>query len=178
MQKTISKRLFTMLITVEAIIVALFLILPVKVCAADDVQTVTTDYADLWTGNITLEKGVTTDWYINVPAGTALKGCGATVQITGLMDEPVTLAEGENFIYEFTPDSSDDILFVCSMGAGCHKNYIHVTDTAAAESAEESDSAMSNPKTGNIGFIGAMAALLGSVAVISASKPRRNRHHK
>jgi hypothetical protein len=310
MQKTISKRLFTMLITVEAIIVALFLILPVKVCAADDVQTVTTDYADLWTGNITLEKGVTTDWYINVPAGTALKGCEATVQITGLMDEPVTLAEGENFIYEFTPDSSDDILFVCSMGAGCHKNYIqvtgnddtaesvtesvedaktvtndnevfeeisetvsdetdddssaklitdyadlwkgkitlqkcvttgwyinvpagttlegcgatvkipglldepvtltegenfiyeftsdssddilfvcsmgagchknyiHVTDTAAAESAEESDSAMSNPKTGNIGFIGAMAALLGSVAVISASKPRRNRHHK
>jgi hypothetical protein len=156
MQKTISKRCFTMLITVEAIIAALFLILPVKVFAADDIQTVTTDYADLWTGDITLEKGVTTKWYINVPAGTTLNGCGSTVQIPGLLDDPITLTEGENFIYEFTPDSSDDILFACSMGAGCHKNYIRVTgndDTAelAEESAEE-EKTDSDAKEDNAAF--------------------------
>ena len=75
-------------------------------------------------------------WYVNIPEGTEPKGCGATVKIPGLgfgtdshnkEEGHITLVQGENFIYEFTPEEVGDILFTCWMGSQCHYNYIHVT---------------------------------------------------
>ena len=103
---------------------------------ADNPTVLVTEYADLWNSSITVKAGETVKWYVNVPEGTELKGCSATIKIPELglgtdsndkEDEHVTLAQGENFIYEFTPTEEGDILFSCWMGSGCHHNYIHVT---------------------------------------------------
>ncbi|MBE6864797.1 MAG: fibronectin type III domain-containing protein [Ruminococcus flavefaciens] len=103
---------------------------------ADDTTVLVTEYADLWNSNITVKAGETVKWYVNVPEGTEPKGCSATIKIPELglgtdsntkEDEHITLVQGQNFIYEFTPEKEGDILFSCWMGSGCHHNYIHVT---------------------------------------------------
>lgn len=115
---------------------------------ADDTTVLVTEYADLWSGNISVKAGDTVKWYVNVPEGTEPKGCGATVKIPDLgfgtdtnskEDEHVTLVQGENFIYEFTPETERDILFTCRMGSSCHHNYIHVTADGTYKAAKPSD---------------------------------------
>ena len=105
--------------------------------ADDDVQIIETDYSKLWSGNITAQAGKTVKWYVNVPEDANLRGCKSTIKIPGLgwgtdtanRDEGhLKLEEGLNFIYEFTPENAEDILFTCWMGSGCHHNYIHVKD--------------------------------------------------
>ncbi len=103
----------------------------------ENVQTIVTEYSDLWNGTISAKPGETVRWYVNVPEGTALKGCGATIKIPDLgwgtdshnkEEGHLTLTEGENFVYEFTPGETGDILFTCWMGSGCHYNFIHITE--------------------------------------------------
>ena len=115
---------------------------------ADDTTTLVTEYSDLWSGNITVKAGTAVKWYVNVPEGTEPKGCGATVKIPDLgfgtdtnnKDEGhITLVQGENFIYEFTPETERDILFTCRMGSSCHHNYIHVTADGTYKTAKPSD---------------------------------------
>ena len=102
----------------------------------ENVQTIVTEYSDLWNGTISAKPGKPIKWYVNVPEGTALKGCGATIKIPDLgwgtdshnkEEGHLTLQEGENFIYEFTPEETGDILFTCWMGSNCHYNFIHIT---------------------------------------------------
>ncbi len=104
--------------------------------AKPEEQEVVTQYDDLWTGNITVKAGVHVKWYVYVPEGTALNGCAKTIKIPGLgwgtdshnkNEGHLTLETGKNFVYEFTPEKTGDILFTCWMGSGCHYNYIHVT---------------------------------------------------
>ena len=123
---------------------------PVFSVSAEEVQTIVTEYEDLWTGNITVKVGVPVKWYVNVPEGTEPKGCRATIKIPDLgwgtdthnKDEGhLVLTEGENFVYEFTPEETGDILFCCWMGSGCHKNYIHVVD----DTTEPNDDSTANP---------------------------------
>ncbi|MBP5378653.1 MAG: fibronectin type III domain-containing protein [Ruminococcus sp.] len=115
---------------------------------ADDATVLVTEYSDLWSGNISIKTGDTVKWYVNVPEGTEPKGCGATIKIPGLgfgtdadnKDEKhISLVQGENFIYEFTPEAERDILFTCRMGSSCHHNYIHVTDDGTYKAAKPSD---------------------------------------
>lgn len=115
---------------------------------ADDTTKLVTEYSDLWSDNITVKAGDTVKWYVNVPEGTEPKGCGATVKIPDLgfgtdtnnKDEGhITLVQGENFIYEFTPETERDILFTCRMGSSCHHNYIHVTADGTYKTAKPSD---------------------------------------
>ena len=105
--------------------------------AEDEIQTIVTEYSDLWTGTISVKVGVPVKWYVNVPEGTEPRGCGATIKIPDLgwgtdthnnEEGHLVLTEGENFIYEFTPEETGDILFTCWMGSGCHSNYIHITE--------------------------------------------------
>ena len=99
-------------------------------------QKIVAEYDQLWTSNITVKAGVPVKWYVNVPEGTELLGCARTIKIPDLgwgtdssnkEEGHLTLEQGENFIYEFTPDEVGDILFTCWMGSQCHYNYIHVT---------------------------------------------------
>ncbi|MBR4627177.1 MAG: fibronectin type III domain-containing protein [Ruminococcus sp.] len=115
---------------------------------ADDPTVLVTEYADLWNSSITVKAGKTVKWYVNVPEGTEPKGCGATVKIPELglgtdsndkEDKHITLVQGENFIYEFTPEKEGDILFNCWMGSGCHHNYIHVTSDGTYNADKPSD---------------------------------------
>lgn len=115
---------------------------------ADDATVLVTKYSDLWNGNISIKTGETVKWYVNVPEGTEPKGCGATIKIPGLgfgtdadnKDEKhITLVQGENFIYEFTPEKESDILFTCRMGSSCHHNYIHVTGDGTYKATKPSD---------------------------------------
>ena len=115
---------------------------------ADNSTKLVTEYSDLWSGNITVKAGTAVKWYVNVPEGTEPKGCGATVKIPDLgfgtdtnnKDEGhITLVQGENFIYEFTPETERDILFTCRMGSSCHHNYIHVTADGTYKTAKPSD---------------------------------------
>ena len=115
---------------------------------ADDTTVLVTEYADLWSGNISVKAGDTVKWYVNVPEGTEPKGCGATVKIPDLgfgtdtnnkEEEHISLVQGENFIYEFTPETERDILFTCRMGSSCHHNYIHVTANGTYQVAKPSD---------------------------------------
>ena len=115
---------------------------------ADDTTTLVTEYSDLWSGNITVKAGTAVKWYVNVPEGTEPKGCGATVKIPDLgfgtdtnnKDKGhITLVQGENFIYEFNPETERDILFTCRMGSSCHHNYIHVTADGTYKTAKPSD---------------------------------------
>lgn len=121
---------------------------------ADNVQYIYTDYADLWTSDdITAEAGRPVKWYVVVPDDVTPKGCRATVKIPGLgfgtdtynRDEGhIVLQQGENFIYEFTPEEEGDILFTCWMGSGCHKNYIHVTPAPVPEPDPEDSSSVTD----------------------------------
>ena len=117
---------------------------------AADATVFVTDYADLWSGNISVKAGDTVKWYVSVPEGTQPKGCGATIKIPDLgwgtdthnkEEGHLTLAEGENFVYEFTTDEERDILFTCWMGSSCHHNYIHVTADGTYNTAKPSDAA-------------------------------------
>ena len=118
-----------------------------------DTQIVVTEYSDLWSGDITVKAGTLVKWYVNVPEGTTLLGCAATIKIPGLgwgtdthnkEEGHLKLVEGNNFIYEFTVEEERDILFTCWMGSGCHHNYIHVvkedekTDESETGKAEDS----------------------------------------
>ena len=113
----------------------------------NEVQKVVTEYSDLWTGKIAFKVGEPVKWYVNVPEGTEPKGCSATVKIPGLGygtesndkdEDHVTRTQGENFIYEFTPESEGDFIFTCWMGSGCHSNNLHVTaDGTYSASAPE-----------------------------------------
>lgn len=115
---------------------------------ADDTTVLVTEYSDLWSSNISVKAGDTVKWYVNVPEGTEPKGCGATVKIPDLgfgtdtnnkEEEHISLVQGENFIYEFTPETERDILFTCRMGSSCHHNYIHVTANGTYQVAKPSD---------------------------------------
>ncbi len=115
-----------------ALTVALAGIAPISAAAE---QVVVTEYDELWTRNIEVKAGESVKWYVNVPEGTEPKGCKATIKIPGLgwgtdthnkEEGHLKLEQGENFVYEFTPEEEGDILYTCWMGSGCHKGYIHV----------------------------------------------------
>lgn len=110
-------------------------------------QVIITPYEDLWKEPIEVEAGTPIEWYVSLPEGTELKGCGATVKIPGYeawtddfdkTQNHIVLAEGNNLIYKFDTLEPGDILFACWMGSGCHKNYIHVTEKSSAVSTDES----------------------------------------
>jgi hypothetical protein len=117
------------------------------------IQEIVTDYADLWFNDeapIVVNAGVPVRWYVNAAPGAfdALRmACGKTIKIPGLgwgtdtyndKEGHLTLAEGKNFVYEFTPTEPGDILYTCWMGSDCHSGYIRVT--AAGTSAPVADS--------------------------------------
>jgi hypothetical protein len=106
----------------------------------EGVQELTTSYAALWSSDsITVKAGIPVKWYVEAAPGSLPKSgmaCGKTIKIPGLgwgtdsyneNEGHLTLAEGKNLVYEFTPDKAGDILFTCWMGSECHSNYIHVT---------------------------------------------------
>ena len=105
----------------------------------DGVQEIVTDYRELWDSVIVVKTGVPVKWYVNAPAGslpTAGIACGKTIKIPGLgwgtdsykRDEGhLTLVDGKNLVYEFTPTEIGEIQFCCWMGSECHGNVIHVT---------------------------------------------------
>ena len=110
----------------------------------DGVQEVTTAYAQLWSSDtITVKAGVPVRWYVEAAPGSLPKtgmACGKTIKIPGLgwgtdsyndAEGHLTLVEGKNLVYEFTPSELGDILFTCWMGSECHYNYIHVTSDGA-----------------------------------------------
>ena len=142
------------------LLTAVFSSYPMKANAEDTAQILVTEYADLWTSEeITVSAGVPVKWYVHVPEGTVLKGCGATIKIPGLgwgtdthnkEENHLTFAEGDNFVYEFTPEEAGDILFTCWMGSGCHKNYIHVTEKEIIEETTTSESETSVTETETI----------------------------
>ena len=116
--------------------------------AAEEGQKKITQYGDLWSGDIAIKVGVPVKWYVNVPEGTEPKGCGSTIKIPGLgwgtdsynkEEGHLTLAQGNNLVYEFTPNEETDILFTCRMGSSCHKNHIHVTADGTYTSAEKTE---------------------------------------
>jgi hypothetical protein len=101
---------------------------------------IVTDYNDLWeSDDIVVKVGVPVRWYVYAASGslpTVGMTCGKTIKIPGLgwgtdtynKDEGhLTLAEGKNFVYEFTHAEIGDIQFSCWMGSDCHGNVIHVT---------------------------------------------------
>jgi hypothetical protein len=105
-----------------------------------EVQEITTSYGQLWSSDtITVKVGVPVRWYVEAaPGSLPMKGmaCGKTIKIPGLGwgtdsyndgEGHLTLVEGKNLVYEFTPSEVGDILFTCWMGSECHSNYIHVT---------------------------------------------------
>jgi hypothetical protein len=117
--------------------------------AAPGVQELVTDYAGLWSSDaITVNAGAPVKWYVEAPPGSLPKkkgmACGKTIKIPGLgwgtdtyndAEGHLTLEEGRNLVYEFTPAEAGDILFTCWMGSECHYNYIHVIDAVTAEDA-------------------------------------------
>ena len=122
----------------------------VKAAGADETTVLVTEYADLWTGNISVKVGDTVKWYVNVPEDVTPKGCGATIKIPDLgwgtdshnkEEGHLTLVQGENYVYEFTPENTGDILFTCWMGSGCHHNYIHVTEDGTYSAQKPADPA-------------------------------------
>jgi hypothetical protein len=107
---------------------------------SEGVEEITTPYAQLWSSDtITVKAGVPVRWYVEAaPGSLPMKGmaCGKTIKIPGLgwgtdsyndAEGHLTLVEGKNLVYEFTPSEVGDILFTCWMGSECHSNYIHVT---------------------------------------------------
>ena len=129
-------------------------------------QIIITEYEELWKGNITVRQGVPVKWYVHVPEDTTPKGCGATIKIPGLgwgtdtndkNENHLTLQAGQNFVYAFTPQKTEDVLFTCWMGSGCHHNYIHVigdvntasgqSETNAAGSTTNNNSSTSSNQT-------------------------------
>jgi hypothetical protein len=110
----------------------------------EGVQEITTPYTQLWSSDtITVKAGVPVRWYVEAaPGSLPMKGmaCGKTIKIPGLgwgtdsyndAEGHLTLVEGKNLVYEFTPSEPGDILFTCWMGSECHSNYIHVTADGA-----------------------------------------------
>ena len=127
---------------------------------AETGQIIVTEYGDLWEADISVQVGKTVKWYVNVPEGTTPKGCRATIKIPGLgwgtdshnkEEGHLTLTEGNNFVYEFTPDKTGDILFTCWMGSGCHSNYIHVTEGADGEAPADDSASEEAPADDNAG---------------------------
>ena len=117
--------------------VSLFTVPTVSAAEEENSEKLVTPYSDLWKGNISVKVGEPVKWYVDVPEDVTPKGCGATIKIPGLgwgtdthnkEEGHLTLKQGENFVYEFTPSETGDILFTCWMGSGCHHNYIHVTE--------------------------------------------------
>jgi hypothetical protein len=113
--------------------------------STEEVQEITTPYAQLWSSdNITVKVGVPVRWYVEAAPDSLPKmgmACGKTIKIPGLgwgtdtyndAEGHLTLVEGKNLVYEFTPSEVGDILFTCWMGSECHYNYIHVTANGAA----------------------------------------------
>ena len=132
-----SKRIGGVFLAIAVLLCIFTVVFANKINAADEIQTIVTEYSNLWTGDITVKVGVPVKWYVNVPEGTTPIGCAATIKIPGLgwgtdthnkEEGHLKLTEGQSFIYEFTPTETGDILFTCWMGSGCHHNYIHVTD--------------------------------------------------
>jgi hypothetical protein len=123
------------------------------------------DYSKLWTSDIAIKVGVPVKWYVYaVPGALPATGmaCGKTIRIPGFKNADgvlwtdaydqenghITLVEGKNFVYEFTPTEVGDILFTCWMGPDCHVNYIHVTEDGSY--TEERDSATEAEESGAI----------------------------
>ena len=116
---------------------SLFTVPAVSAAEEENSEKLVTPYSDLWKGNISVKVGEPVKWYVDIPEDVTPKGCGATIKIPGLgwgtdthnkEEGHLTLKQGENFVYEFTPSETGDILFTCWMGSGCHHNYIHVTE--------------------------------------------------
>jgi hypothetical protein len=106
----------------------------------EGVQEIITPYTQLWSSDsITVKAGVPVRWYVEAAPGSLPKmgmACGKTIKIPGLGwgtdsyndgEGHLTLVEGKNLVYEFTPVEPGEILFTCWMGSECHSNYIHVT---------------------------------------------------
>ena len=117
---------------------------------AEETQKIVTEYSDLWNGTIVFKTGVPAQWYVHVPDDTEPKGCSATIKIPGLgwgtegkskEEGHITLTQGDNLVYEFTPEQAGDYIFSCWMGTGCHSNYIHVTDDGTYSAAAPDDPA-------------------------------------
>ena len=121
---------------------------------AEESQIIETSYSDLWNStDIVAKVGVPVKWYVNVPEGTEPRGCGATIKIPGLgwgtdtynrEEGHLTLVQGENFVYEFTPEETGDFLFTCWMGSGCHYNYIHITEDGTYNGSVDSAPVITN----------------------------------
>lgn len=134
--------------TAIVLIAAALITAPIKASAEDETAELITAYGDLWTGTISVKVGEPVRWYVEVPEDTEPKGCGATVKIPGLgfgtdthnkEEGHIVLEKGRNFIYEFTPEETGDILFTCWMGSNCHSNYIHVTEDGSYDVPAPSD---------------------------------------
>ena len=161
-------------------------------------QILITDYADLWTGNITVKRGVPVKWIVNVPEGTETSGCNATIKIPDLgwgtdtsnkEERHLTLVQGDNLVYEFTPQETGDFLFTCWMGSGCHSNYIHVTADGIPDSnaikginghtesahTEQTTSAISGT-TATTAKVTATASRTAAAASAGASGPKTGEH--
>ncbi|MDR0671464.1 MAG: S-layer homology domain-containing protein [Oscillospiraceae bacterium] len=107
--------------------------------APPGVQVLLITYNDLWNSDtINVAPGEKVRWYVYAAPGSlpaSGMACGKTIKIPGLgwgtdthnQDEGhLTLTAGYNFVYEFTPEETGDILYTCWMGSECHSNYIHV----------------------------------------------------
>ncbi len=162
------------------------------------VQKVVTEYSELWTGTVTFRTGVPAQWLVRVPDDTEPKGCSATIKIPSLgwgtdtrskEEGHLTLVQGDNLVYEFTPQEAGDFLFTCWMGSGCHSNYIHVTADGIPDSNAikgingHTESAHTEQTTSTIsGTTAATAkvttAAFGSAAAASAgaSGPKTGEH--
>ena len=161
-------------------------------------QIFITDYADLWTGNITVKRGVPVKWIVNVPEGTETSGCSATIKIPGFgwgtdtsnkEERHLTLVQGDNLVYEFTPQETGDFLFTCWMGSGCHSNYIHVTADGIPDSnaikginghtesahTEQSTSTISGT-TATTAKVTATASRTAAAASAGAAGPKTGEH--
>lgn len=136
MRKNEIRKISALLVFVLLIFAALSVIVPLN-ASAEEEQRIVTQYDELWTEDITVKVGTPVKWYVYVPEGVEPKGCGATIKIPDLgfgtdthnkEEGHIELKQGENFIYEFTPEKTGDILFTCWMGSGCHYNYFHITE--------------------------------------------------
>ena len=148
MKRNVFKKLVAVIAASLTVVTIFSGVSSVSAEEAETEQKIVTEYSELWNGTISAKVGELVKWYVNVPEGTEPKGCGATIKIPDLgwgtdshnkEEGHLTLTQGENFVYEFTPEKTGDILFTCWMGSNCHYNYIHITEDGTYSLKKPSD---------------------------------------
>ena len=148
MKRNVFRKIGTVIAASLTVVTIFSAVSVVNAEEAETEQKIVTQYSELWNGTISAKVGEPVKWYVNVPEGTEPKGCGATIKIPDLgwgtdshnkEEGHLTLTQGENFVYEFTPEETGDILFTCWMGSGCHYNYIHITEDGTYSLKKPSD---------------------------------------